>query len=236
MPTPEVATARLTVTGDDVNGIALTTAVGGTARGMVRFEGGPPPAAPPSTTSVYAVDTSNSGLPMSSTGQVKPDWTFELKGLAGRRALRVGGLPSGWMLKGIRVDGTDVTDSGLDVKPGQEISDLEVILTNKVTEISGSVQDGKGAATDDFAVLVFPSDPQHWGWQSRHVRVARPDQNGRFLISGLPDGTYLAVALEYVEPGEETNPEFLERLKALATTVRLNDGEKKPLVLKVSAQ
>lgn len=98
------------------------------------------------------------------------------------------------------------------------------------------MQDAKGAAETDFVVLLFSSDPQHWGWQSRHVRTARPDQTGRFLIGGLPAGPYLAVALEYVESGEETNPEFLERVKALATSVRLTEGEKKPITLKLSAQ
>ncbi len=98
------------------------------------------------------------------------------------------------------------------------------------------MQDAKGAAETDFVVLLFSSDPQHWGWQYRHVRTARPDQTGHFLIGGLPAGPYLAVALEYVESGEETNPEFLERVKTLATPVRLTQGEKKPITLKLSAQ
>lgn len=171
-----------------------------------------------------------------SSATVKPDWTFELKGLSGKRMVRAINLPSGWTLKSVIVDGTDVIDSGLEVKPGQEESNVQVVLTNRKTEISGTVQDTKGAAETDFVVLVFSSDPQHWGWQSRHVRLARPDQTGRFLIDGLPAGAYLAVALEYVEPGEETNPEFLERVKTLATPVQLTEGEKKPITLKLAAQ
>jgi hypothetical protein len=135
----------------------------------------------------------------------------------------------------VLVDGTDVIDTGLEVKSGQEESDVQVVLTNRKTEISGTVQDAKGNA-DDFVVLVFSSDPQHWGWQSRHVRLARPDQTGRFLVDGLPAGSYLAVALEYLEPGEETNPDFLERVKSLAASVRLTEGEKKPITLKLSGQ
>ncbi len=46
----------------------------------------------------------------------------------------------------------------------------------------------------------------------------------------------MAVALDYLEPGEETNPEFLERMKALGSSLRLAEGEKKPLTLKISAQ
>ncbi len=236
MPVPEIVTSQITVTGDDVTGIALMTTLGGTARGVVRFDGGNAPAAPPSMMSLIAADMSSTALPVSSSATIKADWTFELKGLVGRRVVRVINPPSGWTVKSILVDGTDVIDSGLDVKAGQETSNMEVILTNQVTEVSGSVQNAKGVAETDFAVLVFPTDTHLWGWQSRHVRVARPDQTGRFVISGLPAGSYLAVALEYLEPGEETNPEFLERVKTIATSLRLNEGEKKPITLKLSAQ
>lgn len=236
MPTPEMVTSQITVTGEDVTGITLITSLGGTARGVVRFDGGAPPATPPSMMSVIAADMSSTALPMSSNATVKADWTFELKGLVGRRVMRAINLPSGWAVKSIMVDGADIIDSGLEVKTGQEISNVEVVLTNQVTEVSGSVQNAKGGAEPDFAVILFPTDAQFWGWQSRHVRVARPDQTGRFVISGLPAGSYHAVALEYLEPGEETNPEFLERVKTLATSLRLNEGEKKPITLKLSAQ
>ena len=236
MPTPEVATAQLTVTGEDITGVTLTTFLGGTARGVVRFEGGAQPEAPSSMVAIYAADLNTTALPMTSNAIVKADWSFEMKGLSGRRVFRAANLPSGWTLKSVLVDGTDVIDSGLEVKPGQEVSNMEVVLTNQVTEVSGAVQNAKGTAETDFAVLVFPADTQYWTWQSRHVRVARPDQTGRFVIKGLPPGSYIAVALDYLEPGEETNPEFLERMKALGSSLRLAEGEKKPLTLKISTQ
>ena len=68
------------------------------------------------------------------------------------------------------------------------------------------------------------------------MKVARPDQTGRFVIPGLPAASYLAVALEYLEPGQESDPEFLERLKGLGTSVRVGEGEKKTVTLKISGQ
>ncbi len=163
MPTPEVATAQLTVTGEDISGVALTTFLGGTARGVVRFEGGAQPEAPSSMVSIYAADINATALPMTSTAIVKPDWTFEMKGLSGRRVFRASNLPSGWMLKSILVDGTDVIDSGLEVKPGQEVSNMEIVLTNQITEVAGAVQNAKGTAETDFAVLIVPTDTQYLG-------------------------------------------------------------------------
>ena len=68
------------------------------------------------------------------------------------------------------------------------------------------MQNAKGVAETDFAVLVFPTDTHLWGWQSRHVRVARPNQTGRFVISGLPAGSYLAVALEFLGARARNQP------------------------------
>lgn len=233
--TAELATEPITVTGDDMRGIALVTSAGGRAKGHLRFEGGPAPASVPSGLAVQAIE--DSPMPMMFPGgTVRPDWTFESAGLSGRRMLRVTGLPSGWWVKSITAAGADVTDSGIDFQNGQEVSGIEVLLTRTAAEVSGTAQDAKGAAVADYVVVLFPGESDKWGWQSRYVRVARPDQTGRFVITGLPAGGYLAVALEYLEPGEETDPEFLERLKSLGTTVRVGEGEKKSLTLKVSAQ
>lgn len=65
------------------------------------------------------------------------------------------------------------------------------------------------------------------------MRTAKPDQSGKFEIKGLPPEDYLIVALEYLEPGEEADPEVLERLRAHATRLSLAEGEVKTLPLKV---
>jgi len=64
--------------------------------------------------------------------------------------------------------------------------------------------------------------------------MGRPDQDGRFKVRNLPPGTYYAVALEYVEPGESSDPEFLEKIRDRASRFSLNDGETKVLDLKLT--
>jgi EAL domain-containing protein (putative c-di-GMP-specific phosphodiesterase class I) len=44
----------------------------------------------------------------------------------------------------------------------------------------------------------------------------------------------MAVALEFLEPGEETNPETLEQLERLGTPLTLDDGGTAMVSLKVS--
>ena len=227
---------QITVTGDDMRGIALVTAPGATVRGQIRFEGAPAPSTVPSGSGIQSYPVDDPMPTLFSGARMKPDWSFEILGLFGRRVLRPTGLPTGWTLKSITVEGTDITDTGMDFRSGQEVSGLEVVVTQSAAEVSGTVQTTKGTDVSDYVVVVFPPESERWGWQSRFVRVGRPDQTGRFVITGLPPATYLAVALEYLEPGEETNPDFLERLKSLGSSFRLAEGEKKPLTLKLSAQ
>ena len=60
-----------------------------------------------------------------------------------------------------------------------------------------------------------------------------PDQDGRFKIRALPPGRYYAIALDYVDPNDSGDPEFLDRIRTKATMFSLNDGETKALDLKL---
>ena len=87
----------------------------------------------------------------------------------------------------------------------------------------------------DYTVVVFSRDRERWGYMSRFFQTGRPDQDGRYKVKALPAGNYYAVALDYVEPGEATDPEFLDRVKDRAVSFSLNDGETKTIDLKISS-
>lgn len=231
----ESAQMTITVGNEDVTGIAIATSTGNTVRGTVKWDGGEPPTGVPSYGMVVAHESDMLPVP-TPTGAIRLDGTFELRAVSGKRQFRAGGFPKGWYLKSITLNGQDITDTPIDVPPGHDISGLEVTATQRAGELSGTVQSSKGAAVTDYVVLLFPPESERWGWQSRFVYTARPDQTGRFTMAGLPEASYLAVALEYLEPGEEGNPELLEKLKSMATRVTVAEGEKKTLTLKLSAQ
>lgn len=228
----EVAIMPITVTGSDITGLSLITGPTGIARGRVVFEGGMPPGVTPAGVMMVAAPMSLDAMPFGGNARVRDDWTFEMSGLWGKRLIR-GLPPAGWYLKSIVLNGTDVTDTPLEVKPGEEVKGLEVTLTRQMASLTGSVQTAKGQPTTDYVVVLFASDASKWGTQTRFVRTVRPDQSGNFLAKGLPGGEYLAVALEYLEPGEEGDPEVLERLRAPGTSVTLGDGEAKTLNLRI---
>jgi hypothetical protein len=69
--------------------------------------------------------------------------------------------------------------------------------------------------------------------KSRYLVAGRPAQDGRYEITKLPAGSYLAAALEYLEDEQHTDPEFLARIRTDATPFDLGDGERRVLNLKL---
>jgi hypothetical protein len=82
-------------------------------------------------------------------------------------------------------------------------------------------------------VVIFADDPSKWTGTSRFVKTARLADSGQFTVSGLPPHQrYLAVAVDFIEPDEPQNPDFLQRAKATTgTSFSLSTGDRKVLEL-----
>ena len=236
----EFATMPITVASDDIDNVLITTSPGATARGVILTDDGTPPSFRFDQVQIFQSSTDPS-TPMFGGGmpRVHEDFTFEISGLFDRRILRgnVGmGQPAGWFLKSVIYDGQDVTDSGIDFQPGRAYDGLQIIFTQKTTDLSGVVTDDRNQPIVDATVIVFPMNSERWGFQSRYGRVARPDTNGRYNIRNLPAGDdYAIVAVRSLEPGQGTDPEFLTRAREAAKTFSLAEGETKTVDVKLSA-
>ena len=228
----EVGALPITVSGEDLSNVVIVTSKGATASGRVVFDDGSKPSSVTNIrVSAAPVDSDGPVASVGGPGGVKADGTFELKSLSGTRIIRAVNVPSGWMLKSVRVNGNDITDSGMDFKTGESISGIEVTLTSKLTEVNGTVKDGS-QQVKDYTVVVFADEPQKWTLaSSRYVTGARPDQEGRFQIKNLPAGSYYAIAIDYLAQGEWNDPDVLERLKPRASSFSVNEGETKTLNL-----
>jgi hypothetical protein len=97
---------------------------------------------------------------------------------------------------------------------------------------SGS-RDGLPHALWRLPQVSKAADPERWNPGTRFIGSARPDQNGRYSLSGLPPGDYLVVAVDYVERGQAEDREFLTAMRSKALAVSLAEGEAKPLNLKL---
>jgi len=233
----EFATADISVAGDDVTGVRLVSLRQSTLTGRIVFSDQRAGAAMrPATLRVNASPRNPEEFSpfAGGPGRVNEDFTFEIKARPARVVIRVNAATGGWTLKAVRLNGADVTDSGVEIKPGEDMSGLEIELTNRPTAVSGVVTNARNEVVKDYSLIVFSSDRDHWGPGSRFVRTGRPDQDGRFKITGLPVGSYYAVAVDYIDPADDaTDPEMLERLRGKAVEFSLNEDETRTQDLKL---
>lgn len=235
----ELASMPLSVGADDLNGITVVTGRGATLTGTIMAAEGSTGELRTSGLQVLAqaVRPEFAGpFGGNNNARVNDDASFTLNGLSGQRVLRVNGLSQEWMVKAIMLDATDITDTPLDFRSGEAIAGVRVIVTDKVTVLSGTVT-SRGQPARDYSLVVFPEDTTKWTYPSRFVRTARPDQQGQFSLRGLPGGErYLVVAIDYLEDGEGADPQFLTAVRDRATRVTLAEGESKALTLSLTTR
>jgi hypothetical protein len=232
----DYASAEVTVNGDDVNGIRLVGAPPLTVSGRLVVDPAAAQALRPSAVRIM-VAPAQLGIPMiGMTGPVavNDDLSFEAKARPGKVRITLAGPLPGWAIRSVRVKGDDVVDSGFELRAGENVADVEVDLTNRLTDVSGIVTTPKGEAVKDYSVVVFPSDREKWTPNSRYLKTARPDQDGRYKVNGLPPGEYRVIALDYVDQNEWSDPEFLEKIRAGATAFSISEGEAKSVDLRIT--
>jgi hypothetical protein len=222
----QVGVARVELNGEDVF-VPLTLTRGATVRGRV------------------VTDVETGGLPLASdvrvlgrllqvpgdvTATVKPDLTFELTGVTGPLHL-TGSAQGGWFTRQLLVNGNDVT--GLPLDTSRDLDDVQLVLTQKVVGLAGTVRDDKGRAAPDTFVVIFSDEPEKRWPGTPSLRSTRADANGGYSLRGVPPGRYRAVAVTFLETGEESNPDFIAQLDAASTPVTLSNGVTATLNLRV---
>lgn len=235
---PAVETGSLAVAVDgDVTGLTLATAPGGTVTVTVVGDQGVTAPLPRPRISVRAADRSASeSMIMAHDGSNGLRDAQMALSLTGPSSLTVEGLPDNWAVKAILLDNVDVTDRPIDLFTDRGTA-IRVVLTDRVTELTGSVASGSFAPADantDATVVIFTDDESKWAYPSRFVRSVRARDDGTFQIAGLPPSLdYRAVAVDYVEDGEETDPQFLKRMRDRAARFSLREGERRALDLRL---
>jgi hypothetical protein len=236
----EIASMPITVGNDDLDNIILASGAGAIARGVVMTDDGTPPTFRHDQVSIFPgpMDPASSMFVMKGQNRMNEDYTFELTGLIDRRMIRASagqGVATGWYLKAVLYDGQDITDTGMEFTPGRSYDGLQVVFTQKATDLSGLVMDERNKPVLDATVVIFPADQQRWNYTSRFIRTMRPDTNGRYSTKGLPPlDDYLIIAVQNLESGQASDPEFLTRAKEEATRFSVNEGEAKAVDIKLS--
>jgi carboxypeptidase family protein len=232
-PLAESSAVPLTVGDADMVNLRISTSRGSTVAGRVVFEGSARrDNGQGDKIRVFSQPASFQPGP-SSMAPVEDDGSFEIKSARGSLLFRVAAGPA-WTLKAVRHEGRDVTDSPIDVTGPEGVSGVTIVLTDKLTDVSGQVTDGRGGAVKDYLVVLQPSEPMTGQALNRYLRTVRPDSDGRYRSKGLPPGEYLATAVESLEQGRHFVPEVQSRLRDAGRRFTVREGQTVVLDLKLT--
>jgi Carboxypeptidase regulatory-like domain len=221
---PQFAAQPLTVASGDLSNITVILYPGATISGTIRFDGTQSPEF--TQVRVNAPSAEGASVGPNPNARVDKDGHFTLDGVsAGSHWIRSAGQLRGWTLRSVIVGGRDVIDTPLDLRSNQKLNDVTLVFTNKLTQIAGTVANEQSMPVTDFTVLAFPTDPSLWRPLARQIMTARPDQNGKYQIRGLPPGDYYLVTVDPGEQGEWFEPAFLDQHRIGAPRVLLGDGD-----------
>ncbi len=232
------AEVPVSVDGDVNVPVVLNTGV--RISGQVTFDGSaerpPNDQLPAIRITLDPADGRTSALQLTLRGRIEPTGLFRTMSVPpGNYFIRVDGLPQGWFFRGATLGGRDVSDAPLTVE-GEDIGGVALTFTDRVTELSGSVTNADNDQDANALVIAFPTDRSGWinyGSRPRRLQSARVNPNGSFRIGGLPPGEYFVTAVRDEVAGDWQQTEFLESVAAEATRVRLTEGDKQTLSLRV---
>jgi hypothetical protein len=230
----------------NVSGLALTLAPPLTLSGHVVFDGDSEP--PKNLGEIYislfppevldaAPGSSVQTIVSTRPTPVRPDRTFALDNLVpGRYRFSTAGNAlqgSPWWPRSAVLGGRDLLDGLFEITADMNLSGLVVTITDKRTELSGTLQTAGGAPASDVFVIAYSADRAHWGPAARRVQAVRPDLDGRYAIRDLPAGDYLLAAVLDVDEREWEDPTFLEQLVPGSLPIALAEGDRRIQDLRV---
>jgi hypothetical protein len=231
------ATADIVVDGADISGIVLALRPSLSISGRVVFDA--TTLKPPENMEILRVTlvSVTAGQPAatyvapmanaSASAPVRNDGTFRLQGvIPGSYTLQQIAF-SGWWLRSAVVNGRDILDFPLEVDGSStDVTGAVVTMTDRRSELHGTLTSASGQPATEFAVVVFPSDRAYWRPGARRVKSVRPGSDGAFSVPDLPAGDYLVAAVTDADPNEWQQASFLEQLAPASVRVTIADGQK----------
>jgi hypothetical protein len=168
-------------------------------------------------------------------GGVEPDGGFQTVGLPPGRYVLTPRPPlrpptelTGWYVRSVRVGGRETIGEAIELG-ASDLADVELVLTKRPMELSGSVRTVDGRPAAWARVFLFPRDRALWGHYlafpaPRRIRQLVTDRFGEFRGAWVPPGEYQLVAVATV-PEFWMAPEFLETLVGSAVPVTFRPGD-----------
>ena len=144
---------------------------GATATGRVVFEGTTPPPPSPGPAGVPFYNPDGPGC-RSGQATIAADWTFKLDGLSGSCGAPPHVTFGRWTLKAVTLRGQNLMEQPLTFETGQHYTNVQVVVTDKRTQMDLRVSGDDGQPTREYVAIAFPIDKAKWNPQLRPVRTS----------------------------------------------------------------
>jgi carboxypeptidase family protein len=140
--------------------------------------------------------------------------------------------PETVFVESITIAGQDALAQPLELKADQTISGAVVTLTDRYTELSGTILEANGYPATEYMIVLYPTDQRFWNPDSRRRRVTRAHPNGSYVMRGMLPGDYYIATVLDPEFGDWFKPGFMEQLEPMLR-VTIGVEEKKVQHLRV---
>lgn len=160
----------------------------------------------------------------------QPDGSFSIAGILGTVEFIVH-PPTGWTVSGFTAGDRDVLGIPMTFEGGESVSNARIVLTDQTADIGGSILEDDARPAAGCKVVAF-SGSTISTFNRYRMEITQADRTGRFVLRGLPIGSYRVAARRDIDGDNWTTPEELERLRATALSVTLGEREKKELALR----
>ena len=166
-------TIPLTVGGETVSGVTIPVGRGARVSGRFVFEGRSPV---PSDLRAIGVAFNSHGAAGCRSGRtaVAANHTFTAEGLSGTCYARASAGFGPWTIKAILHEGVDLLDRPITFEAGQHLRNVQIVMTDRRTELVFRVADERGQPTQEYVAIVFPTDKGHWVEGSPFLRTYVP--------------------------------------------------------------
>ena len=229
---PENAELPMTIA-TDIEDIVIITQPGVTVSGRIVWAE-TPPASPPRLRIAFRRGDGSIARSPDIVATVGDDLRIQAADLFGPRLVRVSGLGGDWAVKGVVLNGVDITDIPT-IFTREHDGQLQVVLSSRLSAIEGEVRDEHGKPAADAMVYVFSEDRRSWSLASPRTVFSDVRPDGRFTVGRLTGGSYLviAVAREGLRLPQFPREAFFELLSREATPFAIGDDERRTVNLRL---
>ena len=220
VPMPKLAQTRkeIVVEEKDLTGLIVELGYGATVSGTISFDN---QQLLPQTMTVTATEENDK---FSETAFVYGPYANDGKPVARKTAdFKIEGIPSGkiflnldgrraydeqeepqFYVKSILLNGKDVNYASLDVKDGEEIKNVQIVLSKDVGKVKGKITRADKTPVAGAKLSFVPTDKSRWG-NSNATLFASTGGDGEFEFFAAP-GEYFVVFMKdsVAETGSET--------------------------------